>query len=208
MSKKDKKRSCAHCGVEFFAWAMSVKTCSYKCRAALKLSERVRDGMVRCAKCREWKPEDQFVKASRRASTGAMYGVPHSYCKPCNADHIVPAETRKRPYREAYTLAPEVLAANTRERNHRNYHKRRAGGPLPSRALLDELLRSQDARCAYCGVELVPGMHLDHRLPVARGGGNELENLCYACPTCNTRKNAMTDEEFLVSKKRPVRKAA
>lgn len=46
-------------------------------------------------------------------------------------------------------------------------------------------------RCAYCGrgagnVEL----HIDHIVPVSRGGSNHESNLCSACVDCNLGKSA------------------
>lgn len=50
--------------------------------------------------------------------------------------------------------------------------------------------------CAYCGA---PGpLEADHRVPLARGGTNYIDNILPACRTCNGRKHRMTDEEFRV----------
>jgi 5-methylcytosine-specific restriction endonuclease McrA len=49
-------------------------------------------------------------------------------------------------------------------------------------------------RCAYCGKRAV--LHADHRLPLARGGSNVIENILPACARCNLRKAKMTDAEF------------
>jgi len=57
-----------------------------------------------------------------------------------------------------------------------------------------ELVASCGGRCGYCGA---PGaLAVDHRLPIARGGTNRIENLIPACKTCNSRKHLMTEEEF------------
>jgi len=60
------------------------------------------------------------------------------------------------------------------------------------------VLKRDKFTCQYCGrsapeVEL----HIDHRLPVSRGGTNDPENLCVACKACNLSKRAKTDIEFL-----------
>jgi 5-methylcytosine-specific restriction endonuclease McrA len=48
--------------------------------------------------------------------------------------------------------------------------------------------------CAYCGG---PGpLEADHRLPLARGGSNFIDNILPACRGCNGRKHKMTEEEF------------
>jgi 5-methylcytosine-specific restriction endonuclease McrA len=62
-----------------------------------------------------------------------------------------------------------------------------------------QLLReAQDHRCRYCRVPLVKGAtHLDHRTPLSRGGAHEPSNVCLACASCNLKKHAMTEAEFL-----------
>lgn len=37
---------------------------------------------------------------------------------------------------------------------------------------------------------------LDHKIPIIRGGTNNKDNLCIACPRCNGTKMLMTDVEF------------
>ena len=57
------------------------------------------------------------------------------------------------------------------------------------------LKRLQDNRCAYCQRPLIV-FHVDHKIPLSRGGENRPPNLQLLCPTCNAAKGAMTDEEF------------
>src|SRR5256885_5166915 len=62
----------------------------------------------------------------------------------------------------------------------------------------DEWLAARAAwrgRCSYCG-ELAP-LEADHRVPLARGGGNAIDNIVPACPSCNRRKHAMTEDQFV-----------
>ena len=40
--------------------------------------------------------------------------------------------------------------------------------------------------CAYCGK---PAQHLDHVIPLSRGGSHSIGNLIQACASCNTSKN-------------------
>lgn len=57
-----------------------------------------------------------------------------------------------------------------------------------------ELVASCGGRYSYCGA---PGpLAVDHRVPIARGGTNRIDNLIPACKTCNSRKHLMTEEEF------------
>jgi 5-methylcytosine-specific restriction endonuclease McrA len=58
----------------------------------------------------------------------------------------------------------------------------------------EELLRSYDGRCAYCGS--TDRIEADHRVPLCRGGSNEISNILPACRSCNRRKHRRTEEEF------------
>lgn len=60
------------------------------------------------------------------------------------------------------------------------------------------LWEQQDGRCAYCDCELTPEYrHLDHVMPLSRGGSNWPSNLAWACPPCNLSKNNRLLEEWL-----------
>lgn len=50
--------------------------------------------------------------------------------------------------------------------------------------------------CWYCGVAMHPfhNFHVDHFIPVADGGSNDLMNLVPSCQSCNARKGARTAE--------------
>lgn len=49
--------------------------------------------------------------------------------------------------------------------------------------------------CTYCG-ETREQMHIDHVLPLAKGGTEHWWNLASACAPCNWSKNAKTVEEW------------
>lgn len=61
------------------------------------------------------------------------------------------------------------------------------------------LLNLFDNKCYYCGIGVKRGinLHLDHKLPLSKGGQHEINNLVPACITCNLRKGTKTSEEFL-----------
>ena len=55
----------------------------------------------------------------------------------------------------------------------------------------------QTHRAVLCAYDSAPGpLHADHRLPLARGGTNEISNILPACARCNLRKHLMTEAEF------------
>lgn len=60
---------------------------------------------------------------------------------------------------------------------------------LPKRR--QSVRRAYDYRCGYCGVqeeETGSELEIDHFQPRSAGGGDELNNLVYCCPTCNRLK--------------------
>ena len=54
--------------------------------------------------------------------------------------------------------------------------------------------------CAYCKTTEGP-FHIDHVKPVAKGGSDELENLCVACAGCNIAKSDMALAAFLKTRR-------
>lgn len=58
-----------------------------------------------------------------------------------------------------------------------------------SKKIVQTLLNIQARLCAYCSVDLGP-FHVDHVLPLAGGGTNNLRNLALACPPCNLKAGA------------------
>lgn len=56
---------------------------------------------------------------------------------------------------------------------------------------------SPSASCHYCLKELARGdRHVDHLLPLTRGGLHTRSNLVCSCDQCNRRKNKKTPDEF------------
>jgi 5-methylcytosine-specific restriction endonuclease McrA len=58
----------------------------------------------------------------------------------------------------------------------------------------EALLKAHDGRCAYCGS--TGRIEADHRVPLCRGGSNEISNIIPACRPCNRRKHRKTELEF------------
>lgn len=53
----------------------------------------------------------------------------------------------------------------------------------------------QKGRCWWCNKKL-KSFHVDHRIPIARGGSNGPENLVISCPRCNTSRGAKLPSEM------------
>lgn len=66
------------------------------------------------------------------------------------------------------------------------------------RALRSTVFERDDFTCCYCGARGVR-LECDHIVPVADGGGHELENLTTACWHCNRSKGAKSLQEWRFS---------
>jgi HNH endonuclease len=74
------------------------------------------------------------------------------------------------------------------------------------------LLEKWNQRCAYCGGVGVP-LQIEHLVPRARGGSNQVSNLTLACEPCNQKKGNLTVAEFgfphlMAQAKAPLKDAA
>lgn len=55
---------------------------------------------------------------------------------------------------------------------------------------IQDLLAAQKCRCANCLVSIRDGYDIDHVVPLARGGSNDIRNIQLLCGLCNRRKAA------------------
>ena len=100
------------------------------------------------------------------------------------------AEAAKR-YREAN---PEAYRETVRRRR-----ARKRGAPTfdVSGRDIARLLTRHRGCCAYCNEPLSDGYHIDHVVPLSRGGYNGIGNYLPSCPTCNDSKGAKFLYEWL-----------
>lgn len=97
-----------------------------------------------------------------------------------------------RQYRQAN---PERCGLWARNRQAR----KRAGGGGLSKGYVAFLLTWQNGKCLACNADLhATGYHIDHVIPLAKGGQHCDGNVQLLCPTCNKRKATRSLHEFLV----------
>jgi hypothetical protein len=63
-----------------------------------------------------------------------------------------------------------------------------AAGKLSKAKIRAIVFDKYGGKCAYCGVDLVKGWHVDHIKPKIFGGTNDLDNLNPSCKDCNNYK--------------------
>ena len=77
-------------------------------------------------------------------------------------------------------------------------------GSIPKH-MRDEVYRRDDRVCVYCGAECrAEELTIDHLIPMALGGLDEMTNWASCCRACNQRKAAQPLEEFLESLAMPI----
>ena len=87
---------------------------------------------------------------------------------------------------------PEKKLAYGRNRKSR---KRGANGAHTGQDIV-EIAAAQKGRCAYCRVALGPRYHVDHIMPLAKGGSNDRRNLQILCKSCNSSKKALDPLDY------------
>ena len=171
---------------------------------------RLPDETKQCTKCGEVKALSEFHKKS-----AAKDGL-QTRCKQCwvkyNIDHKEQILTRGLAWKKAnpekvyarnsawQKANPEKASARSvawakanPEKSTAKWHRRRARklsaeGSYTGKNV-KELYESQGGQCVYCGRDISQGYHVDHVVPLSRGGSNGPENLALACPKCNCSKN-------------------
>lgn len=74
--------------------------------------------------------------------------------------------------------------------------------PIP-KSIREETLSDEDVSCIYCGakkIESAPIFHLDHLIPVTRGGTNASVNLYPSCARCNLEKSNSHPIDYIMFK--------
>lgn len=152
-----------------------------------KEARRRASGTVKSKPWDEYTPE-QKLRAVERAKAWKM----------ANPEKAKASRDRRLPQRVKYNREWIQARPETRRAKwHKEEAKRKARPGLFTAADVRELLKYQGGLCAYCHCHVGEDYHVDHKIPVSRGGPNWPSNLAIACKNCNLRKGKRTVEEFL-----------
>jgi 5-methylcytosine-specific restriction endonuclease McrA len=170
-----------------------------------------------CTKCKCVKPHEDFPKKASRPD-----GL-NQWCRACFKANY---ETKRQVYIDRAAdwsrANPEKRAAirkkwadenrelinrmvsdwSKRNRDKKNegwrqYRARKLGAE--GNHTIDDvraLLELQRGRCTCCGKKMEK-FHVDHIVPLSRGGSNGKENIQLLCPTCNCGKGAKDPIKFM-----------
>lgn len=198
-------RRCRICGNEFPATTeyfsvhthtptkFHLRAVCRKCSRKTPLPERLPPGMKRCSLCKQLLPATtEFFYREKKG----LYGL-YSRCKPCAIKCARDYQRRnpevlRRAARKKKALHPEKIRAIERRRRAR---EQGAAGTHTSDDI-DAQLKHQKGRCYYCGEKVSNDFHIDHVIPLSRGGTDSPDNLVITCPTCNLRKSSKLPHEW------------
>lgn len=171
--------------------------------------------MKTCSKCGETK---EFTEFNKRSSSKDGYHGSCKVCRAkvnkARYDSASPekVEERKHKKREYNKNASDEVKERKRLYDKRYFaseagkvttaksvHKRRAqkistqDGTATSQAL-EELKSTQNHQCCHCSCSLdfsAKGqVHLDHLIPLSKGGAHTISNVAWSCAHCNLTKSA------------------
>lgn len=188
-------RTCEECAASFvvpMSYGSSGRYCGRSCQMQAAWRSRPRDVAPKvkpCSKCQTVLPANLEYFARTRDGRGGL----KPECRGCVRD-------RQTQWRQNRTMTPEQMdAARLRARLHAQFRrvKLRAGGHGIRHGVANvrRLWSEQGGCCAYCKSPLTK-YHIDHVVPIAKGGLHVPKNWCLSCPDCNFRKHARTPEQW------------
>ena len=181
-------RTCPGCNAAFKAWRTDQKYCTAECgnRKRARLNYRHADLSARpCQRCgATFKPKQSAsVFCSRLCSRRATYA---RYRKQRVAAAV--AWGRANPELRA-AIAAQYKAAR------RAWEQLNPGSVGVASREWRRLVRRYRHSCAYCGGNQ-GGIHMDHVIPLSRGGRHAIGNVLPACQACNLSKGAKLVAEW------------
>ena len=85
--------------------------------------------------------------------------------------------------------------------NHNRRARIRGNGGVHTKEELDLLFEQQQGICPYCGDLLFKSFddppNTEHKIPISRGGSNDISNIVIAHKSCNSKKGSRTADEFV-----------
>lgn len=135
--------------------------------------------------CLQCHADDQFIRQAKNPEHQRAIDKKSRENRPWNSLR----HTKSHHSTEEWKRKLEYHSVKSHER--RNY----SIGTL-SIDIRSKLFKLQNGLCNGCACDLVPGFHLDHIVPLVRGGLNVNSNVQLLCPTCNLSKGSKTMQEW------------
>ena len=120
-------------------------------------------------------------------------------------EHLEQDKAKDKRYRDSHKEKLAEKGKRYRE-THKDYFYNKARERKNSQLLRSDgtvtleaeqkLLKTQNNLCDYCGDDISKKKHLDHILPLDRGGMHTIDNVHFTCPSCNLSKGTKTEDEW------------
>lgn len=137
-----------------------------------------RDKIRSRAKVRYWSNPEHARAVSRRAATDWRIRHPDKE-------------------REKHTAWRRENPLVVRAQAHRRRARLRAAVGDYTAEDVRAIYAQQGGRCWWCGVSVGDDYHIDHRIPLVKGGSNDANNIVIACPSCNLSKGGKMPHEWI-----------
>jgi len=211
----DSTKRCTRCGeikpatVEFFNRDRShldglrsdCKSCNHEYHRQYRAAHR--------DQVREYNKQYYDAHIEKAHESSKQYRVKNqekvrSYSRQYRAVH----RERTQEYNRQYRTSHREQGRRNNERYKTNHpdtiraiwqrHRARKNGAAGSYTSEDIriIYKSQQGKCWWCSCEVGNEYHIDHRIPLSRGGSNAPGNLVISCPKCNWRKNNKLPHEW------------
>lgn len=146
-----------------------------------------------CQRCKKTKPAtNEYFSRDKARRDGFQF-----ICKVCNSEYRAANMTHKVEYTRKYRADHPEQARESARKNERNRRARKLESQgTYTDADVDLQYKRQKGRCYYCKVKVGKTYHIDHVVPLSRGGANDPSNLVVACTTCNLSKQNRLPHEW------------
>lgn len=190
MTPEQRKRACETCGKIFIPRPRQLRLgqgryCSQKCNKAFHHSSQAPDVWERrISTMREKRAKGEWTIHSGQEMPNWKGGRKATVARRIASGK---ANEELRRYRAANPHKAREWAQNRRNRK---------AGKLPY-GTIPKLGEMQRWRCAICRTGVREGYHVDHIMPIAKGGKHEPRNIQLLCESCNVRKNSKDPIQYM-----------
>lgn len=163
-----------------------------KCEGIDRIGSAHRQG-GRCFLCQQpWgdHPMVLYLRPLKKGGTGEISNL-RVICTGCRLDS---ARSRSAPSGKRRMKTPAEMVEAVYGRRRRTARSK----IIEKSGKRDAIFNRAEGRCEWCGVVLSEDWHLDHLVPMSKGGTDEIENLRASCSSCNLSRGCMSADQFAV----------